>query len=581
MRNAKYLVFLIVMFILGSTKGQDARDLENLARGYEQQGNTIQAAAYFNKSGYSYWNNGQADKAVVVFRKALDLYSLTGNNVACITVATNLGFVYSGNNKHSEARKAFMESLRFARKMGNKNEVMNSLINIGNSNIEEQRYNEAIENAKEALAIANELSMLRSIARCNSLLAEANEKLGNSSEAFKYYEAYSLIDKKMKAQEIDEIKSKSEEEVAKANLEKHVTALELKVKKGELKLAQDSLFVAMKMAMQSQFEVEKRNAVIKEKEYQLKLEKQIRLMLVLGIAIALVLVVALVFFIFRKIKDNKILVLQKEEITAQRNKLDFQNKKITDSIEYALRIQQAMLPNLLNVDFDIDALFLPKDIVSGDFYWHYNVTEAKANYHFFAVVDCTGHGVPGAFMSMIGNRLLNEIIATRKVYSPSQALQLINQMLHKELHQDISHNMDGMDISLCRLAAIDKEHYELVFSGAKRPLYWVTANGDAVLIDGDSITIGGIQGSAKKFSEIHKTIRVGDSLILFSDGMIDQPNVFRSRFGSERFLAFIKANITNSASDLLVKLHGSFKEFKQEEEQRDDITVFVIKTEIK
>jgi serine phosphatase RsbU (regulator of sigma subunit) len=203
--------------------------------------------------------------------------------------------------------------------------------------------------------------------------------------------------------------------------------------------------------------------------------------------------------------------LQKDEIASK-------NTKITDSLLYAQRIQQAILPTHDEIIAHIPDYFtmlLPKDIVSGDFYFFAH----QGDKSFFAVVDCTGHGVPGAFMSIIGNELLNEIINEKRITSPELVLEELHKGIFKVLHQKETNNRDGMDIGLL---VIDKKAQKAEFAGAKNALVYIH-DGQLSEVKGDRISIGGNQSSRQRIFTKHEIpLAVGTNFYLFSDGYQDQ-----------------------------------------------------------
>jgi ligand-binding sensor domain-containing protein/serine phosphatase RsbU (regulator of sigma subunit) len=230
-----------------------------------------------------------------------------------------------------------------------------------------------------------------------------------------------------------------------------------------------------------------------------------------------------------KIKLEKIVderthevVEQKNEIERQRDVVTYQKKEITDSIHYAERIQQAVLPDeqiLKNTFSDYFIIFRPKDIVSGDFYW---MTE-KDNHVVFAAADCTGHGVPGALMSMLGVSFLNKIVNESGIVKPSSILTSLRENIITALKQEdtISTAKDGMDIALC---SVDIKNMKLWFSGANNPLYLIRKENDRyVLIEkkGDRMPIG-YYSVMSDFTNHELDLQRGDKIYLFSDGFIDQ-----------------------------------------------------------
>jgi serine phosphatase RsbU (regulator of sigma subunit) len=194
--------------------------------------------------------------------------------------------------------------------------------------------------------------------------------------------------------------------------------------------------------------------------------------------------------------------------------------RLTDSIRYAKRIQTALLPMEERIRQDLPGFFVlnrPKEIVSGDFYWF----SKQDPYHFLAVADCTGHGVPGSMMTVIGNSLLNKIINENHVHEPAEILRLIDQLLLETIQRhevDEEVFTDGMDIALLR---INKSTGELVFAGAKRPMV-VIQNGTLMEIKGDRFSIGWSLVMDKRFHQHVCNVKVGARIYLFTDGYPDQ-----------------------------------------------------------
>lgn len=229
-------------------------------------------------------------------------------------------------------------------------------------------------------------------------------------------------------------------------------------------------------------------------------------------------------------------------IEQQKQEVDAKNKEITQSIEYAKRIQDAILPSSVNIEKvfpDSFILYKPRDIVSGDFYWIYNNDEGEI---FFAVADCTGHGVPGAFMSMIGNSLLNELIVENGIKEPDKVLYEMRTNIIRSLGQkgEAGEAKDGMDMVLCRL---DKKQNKLSFAGAHNSLY-LFRDGELIEYRGSSRPVGYFVGRNIPFEKEEIEIQKGDMLYLFSDGYADQ-------FGGPRGKKFMFRNFKK----LLLSIH--------------------------
>lgn len=274
-----------------------------------------------------------------------------------------------------------------------------------------------------------------------------------------------------------------------------------------------------------------------------------------------------------------------EEIMLQKDILQRQNEDIRGSIRYALTIQEAILPmkDVMDKIFDSFIIYKPKDIVSGDFYWFSDYYNKQINAHiaFMAVVDCTGHGVPGAFMSLIGNRLLNEIVNEQKVLEPAQVLELLSTKIVTALKQNTSDNNDGMDVCLCSLVKLDNGKTRVHFAGAKRPLYhWNKQNAEINVIKGTSRTIGGIRNrKSNEFPFVNNELilEAGDMIYLSTDGITDQNNSDRKRLGTDRLLDTLRKMAPLSVAEQETILTETLSQFQGTEQQRDDITFMGVK----
>ncbi len=264
------------------------------------------------------------------------------------------------------------------------------------------------------------------------------------------------------------------------------------------------------------------------------------------------------------------MVRQKEEVERQSRKVVELYKNVTDSIRYAKRLQESILPperrikELLPESF---VFYRPKDIVSGDFYWFDRVGEKVV----FAAVDCTGHGVPGAFMSLVGHNGLNQAVREHGLVRPSEVLRDLNRRAFEALHKDRDQFVrDGMDMALCTL---DPGDLMLEYSGANCPLYLVR-NGQVLQYAPDKMPIGGFELQGKAFTDHRIQLQKGDVVYIFSDGYADQ-------FGGPRGKKFLYRRFR----ELLVEIHGmpmerqkimlleALNQWKGAHEQVDDILV--------
>lgn len=278
--------------------------------------------------------------------------------------------------------------------------------------------------------------------------------------------------------------------------------------------------------------------------------------------------------------------LQRDELEKKKNEIESKNTNITDSINYAKNIQTALLPRHELLDEILPEHFIllrPRDIVSGDFYWFAYIEKLSV----IAAVDCTGHGVPGAFMSMLGSAFLNEIVNKEYITHPGVILRRLRKEVIKSLHQhgETGESKDGMDIALC---VIDRENMKLQFAGANNPLYLVRdkslpAPAEAKVFEGDTKNLYEIKGdemsvsvsfNMNNFTNHELDFFKGDTIYLFSDGYADQfggPDGKKFSYGRLRNLL-----LQNSGEALDVqqsRLEEAIDNWKRDLSQVDDIMV--------
>lgn len=270
--------------------------------------------------------------------------------------------------------------------------------------------------------------------------------------------------------------------------------------------------------------------------------------------------------VLARVKNHLELQIAKKNLESKNLELSSRNKYITDSINYAKRIQSAILQSeeqLMKIFPESFFLYRPKDIVSGDFYWFAEVGNLKI----FAAVDCTGHGVPGAFMSIIGNTLLNEIVNLNRITDPGQILNQLDKRVIGELQKEINvQTFDGMDLAIC---VFDTRKNMLHVAGAYRPIYY-TANGQINEIKGDRKSIG---DPKKRITFNTQSIKITDSteVYIFSDGITDQNNAEDKKFSSARLRDLLLANHTINMREQKQVLMQEFDNYKGNMIQRDDL----------
>ncbi len=279
----------------------------------------------------------------------------------------------------------------------------------------------------------------------------------------------------------------------------------------------------------------------------------------------------------QKVKERtEEVVLQKTEIEAKNEELEILYKQVTDSIHYAKRIQEAILPPqpiIQDVLKNAFVLYKPKDIVSGDFYW----IAQKEKYTYFAAIDCTGHGVPGAFMSLVGHNILKDIINNSSAFAPSEIMNRLREGVIATLHasgQDHTAK-DGMDMTLCR---IDFETLELQFAAAFNPLY-IVRNGELMQFQADKFPIGMFVGEYKSFKDTTIQLLPGDTLFTFTDGYADQfGGVKGKKFMAGNFRKLLQEiTVQNQFQNLKVELENTLVKWQGTHEQVDDILILGVR----
>lgn len=269
-------------------------------------------------------------------------------------------------------------------------------------------------------------------------------------------------------------------------------------------------------------------------------------------------------------KENKIL---ENKVAERTRELEEKNRDITSSIEYAKRIQEAILPSkeqIFNKLHKVFILYRPKDIVSGDFYWF----GEKDGVKIFAVVDCTGHGVPGAFMSMIGHNLLHQIVNEKSITDPAQILNNLHLGIQAALRQgrnEINTN-DGMDVSII---TINDEKREVKWAGANRPLILIDANGSLTKYDGDKFPVGGAQFDINRvFTTKTVDVKMASMAYMFSDGYADQFGGDKGKkFMVKRFHDLLTTIHLHTAEEQRNVLLNHFEQWRQNHEQVDDVLI--------
>ena len=587
------ILFVLFLFQINfiNVSGKAISYTESIGIPEDHPDNKQELAEYLNNTGYQYWNNGELKKAIEYFQKSIHINKEIGNENAVSSLLNFIGLIYSDLGNYDSAIFYIEKSLAYSNKGSNKDEICDKLINLSIAYQNKNNYTKSNEFIEKALAIAQELNNVNRLKNCYSILAENYEKLGEPQKSFDYFNLAASLSKHIQEKQIKEYETRTRQaEQAKSVKEKELESTTNTLKKEKEKIKEISVQVELLNK-----EKELQDLALKEKEAQNlalaakdKMRRMINYFLGFGMALTLIFF-SLIFYQFRtKKRANRLLEQQnaqiqqqKEEIEQQRDVANGQKQKITSSINYAKHIQSAVLPpehfikKILPEHF---ILFKPKDIVSGDFYW---ITE-KEGVIILAVADCTGHGVPGGFMSMLGIAYLNEIVNKivinkhiRSLHANEILNQLRDQVIHS-LHQsyEVEKLKDGMDIALI---IIDVENRYLQFAGAHNPLY-IIRNNELKMLKPDKMPIGIYKSLNISFTNHEFELEFGDNLYLFTDGYYDQLDESNTqKFLIKNFRQLLLKHSNKPMAEQKDILEEAINKWKGEREQLDDMLVFGLK----
>lgn len=515
----------------------------------EEIGDKGGISADYGNIGVIYNDQENYPQALYYYLKALKISEELGNKSLMASWTGNIGIVYYNQKNYPYALGYYLKALKISEELGKKNIIAANLTNIGSLYTKTGKFKEAEQYLKRAIAINENIGTLDFLWQSEEALSDLYDTTGRHKEALIYYKKAVALKDSVFSQE-------SKQQLVRKEMN----------------------FEFDKKEALTQAENDKKQAVAAAE----KKEQQFFLILV---SCGLVLVFLFAGFVLRSLritrKQKNIIELQKNEVMQQKELVEKQTEKIVDSITYAQRIQQSILVDESEVQNYLPNSFIyfqPKDIVSGDFYWCSKVDEKII----IAAVDCTGHGVPGAFMSMIGYTLLNQIVNEKQITKPSEILRHLNIGVYEALHQGKHDALsdDGMDVTLC---TIDYKNGELQYAG-QNPLY-ILSKGQLEVIKGNIQGIGGGGMIAKIHDPLKKEftnhiipIREDMSIYLFTDGYVDQfggPN--RKKYGTHEF-----KNLLLNSCNLNVKSQKEFiasalSEWKGNTVQIDDILVIGVR----
>lgn len=514
-----------------------ARMLDNIGVIYHQQGQKLSSSII---------KSTRFNAALKNYFKALEILKGAEDNDLTALIYNNIGNTYWELNDFPNALVALNKSLDIYKKIDNKNGIANALNSLSYHYKLQKNYPQAINYALRSLPLADSISDIEQIKNATEILRDAYRETKQFEISLFYFDRYSKVKDQL------------------TNVE------------GAKKLVQE----------ESKMEFEKQEQKIKlerEKERIIAEEKSQRQKLIIwGVIAGLVLVALFAGFILNRWritqKQKKIIEEQKHEVDEQKKLVEEKNKDITDSINYAERIQRAVLPHrrdILRAFPESFVLFRPKDIVSGDFYWALSSHENSADTFFIGCCDCTGHGVPGAFMSLLNISLLNQAVKEKLLSSPDEILGAARTGIINALNPDgASDAKDGMDAVLC---AFDRKTNMLHAACANNPI-WYIQNGEVKGIKPDKMPVGSHMNMHQPFTKHSIQLHEGDTVYLFTDGYADQfGGPKNKKFRYKQLEELLLANNWLPMKTQKDALEKAFMDWKGTWEQVDDVLVIGIR----
>lgn len=511
---------------------------------------SIAKANTYNALGnfYAFKNSktdNDVDSSLYFHRKSLNIRIKENDSTGLSYSYNNIGRIYVNQKNYDKGLEFYLKSLAIKEKLNDTKGMAGTNINIGNLYYLTEQYEKGVPYLLKGIELSKKAGSKRFTLGGYRILYRLQKAMNNHRESLEALENVRKIE--------SEIQDEKQIELAK----------ELERKYNAKKLQQEAKINALEL---------------ENSKVTLSRQKSIIWFLSVGVFTFIILVV-LVFInyrqkkrINRQLEENNILLQQQKEKTEEQNiLLARKNKEITDSINYAKRIQEAILPSRYSIAESINngfILFKPKDVVSGDFYW----IEEKNDRLFIAAADCTGHGVPGAMVSVICANALSKALFEEDIEKPGKLLDRTREIVIQQFQKSSDHVKDGMDISL---AVIDKKNKQLEWSGANNPL-WIIRSSDKNQVEetkADKQPVG-VYEKTKPFTTHQLDISKKDKLYLFSDGYVDQ-------FGGKKNKKFKPAKLRRlllEIQDLTMEeqksaLINTFEKWRGDNEQVDDVCI--------
>lgn len=522
-------------------------------RNHQASGNELEQATTYINMGVSHQKIGNMSAAESNYGKALDIFAAHNDRKGQAFAYGNLGDVLMLQSDVEEALRYYQKSRQFFEQLNNQEGLAMSDTQIGIAHLLLDQFKEAEKYLTVGLRQAERIGSKDIQKNAQYYLSQCFEFQGDYKKALRHFQYFEQLKEEL------------------LGLEKSRAVAEV----------------------QAQYQLQKREEEYQQKEVEQRQEHQNELeqrnMVIMGTALMTIVVLIfsiLQFFSIREKKRiNQTLEVQRDQITRQRDvleeksdELQHRNVQISKSIEAAKTIQNAILPpteKMQGYFKDHFKLYRPKDVVSGDMFWVGKVEKRC----YLAMVDCTGHGVPGAFMSLVGNTLLDKIVLLQRVKDPGQVLERLHEEVYQSLHQRESGENSGMDVALVCISPKEEaeDGYWVDFAGAKRPL-WYVSGGKWNELQGDRRGIGGQRPVKTAFTTQRFSLQEGDIMYLFSDGYTDQHDDRRRKFGTQKFRKLLQELAGKFPMERQgIALEAALDVHKGKQEQRDDILVLGVR----
>ncbi len=517
--------------------------------------------------GDAYSKQQKYDSALFYFYQNRSVAQKIKQPISIASSQNAIGIIKREKGQYDSAKWYHEQALAFYQKSKFNGAEVITLNNLAMLCFVQNKISESELYATEAFLRAKNINVLEFVKTSAEILYQINQKKGNFEQSLLYFQTVMNIKDSLfsaeKSKAISEMQAnydfeKQEQEIALLNKDKALQNTVLLALLGVLALIVGILLLVYRASLQRK----RANMVLQDKNRKIETQNH------------------------EILSQHEELQQQQEEIIAQKDyiektnqELNEKNKTVEDSILAARSIQYALLPQkkmfLENFD-DYFIIYEPKDVVSGDFYWYY----ADERNIYLAVVDCTGHGVPGAFTSIVGSMLLNRIVRVYHAEKPAEILNQLQNEISKLIVQNQSEEIKtdmGMDLILLRISKED-EHKKITFAGAKRPLfYYDAADKKLKSLNPTRQSIKTWHDKPKFFEQTEINISKGSILYLSTDGFPDQNNLHRESIGSSRFAQALERYAHLDLADQKIALENYFENHKRGTVQRDDVLILGVR----